>query len=377
MMLTIIDHLHQKYPSSKFGLSIMRGSFSERNKHNLYHILRYESKRFTLLNNLLGFGFLIPKLLRKYYNILLDSDIDVVLDASGFQYSSQWGFKETKLMAKWSQSWNEKGKKIILMPQAFGPFNENEIKSYMMEIINNCHLIFARDKTSFNYLYKIISTKKNEQKIYLSPDFTNLYKAKINVNKMIRDKKVCIIPNYRMIDKMNDNSYSYIKFLLLLIEYFNTNNIAFYFLIHSSGEINSINSDMEIINILLREIPKVQFPILELSDPIAIKNKLADAKFIISSRFHGLINGLSQNVPSVATSWSHKYVELMETYNLGYLCIKNLSIRSEIIRLLNKLNNEKELNAIIHNLKIKNELLKNKTNQMWKIIDNEIIRSLS
>ena len=125
-----------------------------------------------MLNNLLGFGFLIPKLLRKYYNILLDSDIDVVLDASGFQYSSQWGFKETKLMAQWSQSWNKKGKKVILMPQAFGPFNENRIKSYMLKIIENSHLIFVRDKTSFNYLSEITSTKINEQNIYLYPDFS-------------------------------------------------------------------------------------------------------------------------------------------------------------------------------------------------------------
>ena len=100
MMLSIIEKLEENFPDCNIGLSIMRGSYNEREQLGLGHILRYESKKFPFINNLFGFGSFIPQIVRKYFNLLLDSDIDVILDASGFQYSSQWGNKETELMAK-------------------------------------------------------------------------------------------------------------------------------------------------------------------------------------------------------------------------------------------------------------------------------------
>ena len=73
-------------------------------------------------------GSLIPRPLRRLYGLVLDHEIDVVLDASGFAYSDQWGEYPAKTMAHYTGKWKSKGKKIILMPQAFGPFkNENII----------------------------------------------------------------------------------------------------------------------------------------------------------------------------------------------------------------------------------------------------------
>ena len=205
------------------------------------------------------------------------------------------------------------------MPQAFGPFTDLQIKSDMIQIFNNSDLIFIRDNVSMKYVKEII--KISDEKFYLYPDFTNLYK----VNKKLISNKfkgsVCIIPNSRMIDKKNNNYQLYLNFFKLIIDYFILNDIKFYFLIHSSDERKSKISDLDIIKLLIED-DDIHIDIVKLEDPKLIKMQISNSKFIISSRFHGLINGLSQNIPSIATSWSHKYKELLGLYyHLSYLII--------------------------------------------------------
>jgi colanic acid/amylovoran biosynthesis protein len=53
-----------------------------------------------------------------------------------------------------------------------------------------------------------------------------------------------------------------------------------------------------------------------LSDLSALETKrvIGLSVFCLSSRFHGCISSLSQGVPALATSWSHKYEELYRDY---------------------------------------------------------------
>ena len=154
---------------------------------------------------------LIPRYLRDLYGIVLDKDIDVVFDASGFAYGDSFGLEPTKNLLIASRRWKNQGSKLILLPQAFGPFTSNKIRNFMAEIIDNSEVIFARDRISYENL---ISLSSNNSKIKLAPDFTNIVKSEIVPNAKMFEGRFCIIPNEQMLRKASkQEALKYIPFM--------------------------------------------------------------------------------------------------------------------------------------------------------------------
>ena len=78
-----------------------------------------------------------------------------------------------------------------MLPQAFGPFSDNELIQKMQVIINQADLIFARDEISFDYLKALDKASTN---IILRPDFTNLIKGKIPSDFNKTECEIAVIP---------------------------------------------------------------------------------------------------------------------------------------------------------------------------------------
>lgn len=189
------------------------GSFKQRKEVGINHLTwiaprtSIRHKKAPFINFIAG---LFPKPIRKYYDITLESEVDIILDASGFAFSDQWGHAKTETMAKRCIRWKKQGKKIILLPQAFGPFTNGRIKSAFIEILNNSDIVFARDEISYEYINNL-SVPINNVKI--APDFTNLLQGiePEYINNL--SGKPCIIPNQRMLDKTSSQvSDTYISF---------------------------------------------------------------------------------------------------------------------------------------------------------------------
>jgi colanic acid/amylovoran biosynthesis protein len=112
-----------------------------------------------------------------------------------------------------------------------------------------------------------------------------------------------------MVNKTSDDvSKRYIMFLAKCINRLTLLDAKPFILIHDTG------SDNDIANDLLQSCD-AEINIVHESDPLNIKGIIGCCNGMIGSRFHGLVSALSQGVPSLATGWSHKYLELLKDYN--------------------------------------------------------------
>lgn len=322
-------------------------------ENNIYTKLNFQQFKI----NWAKYGSLIPFSIRRSRKFILPDEIDIILDASGFAYGDQWGANYAhKRLGKFIRQWNKEGKQIILLPQAFGPFNDSEMRKAMEEIIDNSHAIFAREERSYSYLISI----KNSPKISISNDFTNLIEGKDNGSALEGSKPVAIIPNYKMLEH-GESTDDYCNFLLNCISECRINNLNPFFLIHEGKK------DLEIAN-RTNEMLDDKISILDPQDALVIKGIISKCYFIVSSRFHGVVSALSQGIPCIITTWSHKYFEVAKEYNFTQFIMDDLGDEAKLKNLINTLSVEENVKNAKINLLENSQNLKIKSKEMWKKI---------
>ena len=362
MLRAVVERLRAAYPDATLAMtpSAPHGSqpVSRMRALGLYPKLSF---------NFLGIEWgdaacLIPAKLRRRYGLVLDREVDVVIDAAGFAYSDQWGSADSLELARSTCRWRRQGTKVILMPQAFGPFTDPVIRSAIRKSVDNADLVFPRDLVSYRYLTNVTG-ERNYIRQY--PDFTNLIEGVAAEEAGAEKRGVAIVPNYRMVD-MTDaaTSDSYVPFMIRCAEYLVELNARPYVLIHEGVDDERI---AEQISVACGGIPVVRE-----DDPLKIKGILGASDAVVASRFHALVSALSQGVPAVATGWSHKYKELFDDYSFpeGVLSINEdfSNMRVMLEKLVNKETNQ----AISMQLLQRSARLKALSEAMWVDVQSVI-----
>ncbi len=237
-----------------------------------------------------------------------DKNIDLILDANGFRLGDHLNKSEEyyQNMDYYYETLKTQGASIILLSQAFGPF-ETELAKKGAKIINKyADLIIARETVSKKYL---IDAGVDPHKIRQYPDFT------IATTGVFPDKfqslkgGVCIIPNTRMIKDTHLSSQEYYASLESIISRIRKTDKKIFLLNHEGKE------DMEICKKINRNYDN-RFTVVTGLNAKEIKGLIGSCYMVISSRYHGAVSSLSQGIPCLATSWSHKYQLLFEDFNL-------------------------------------------------------------
>lgn len=298
---------------------------------------------------------LLPARLREMYGVVLDKELDVVLDAAGFAYSDQWGAGLSQELARSTRRWKNNGTKVILLPQAFGPFRDRKSQDAVKTFVDNADLIFARDPVSYQYLTDIVGKREH---IKLYPDFTNLVEGVLPDYFDPHEQRVCLVPNYRMVDKTRGSvAQGYLPFLQRAAKMLLERDAKPFLLIHEGED------DLRLAEQVSRAVGGL--PILRETDPLAIKGILGACRGTLGSRFHGLVSALSQGVPSLATGWSHKYQMLFADYGFeqGVLDI-NLA-DAELAKALDYLTDASRMSALSATLRTRSAALKAQSRTMW------------
>ncbi|WGV27605.1 polysaccharide pyruvyl transferase family protein [Halotia branconii] len=305
MLHAVIQKLSDWNEENIVAIRPKTGTYKQRSQLGLYQLITSD-KNIPFLNSAINtINYLMPQKLRHSLGLITYPEIDSVLDASGFAYSDQWNLQQTVVMANLAKKCKREGKKVILLPQAFGPFENPQLKKAFIELLDNADLVFSRDEISYKYLMDLGA---NSSLIKMAPDFTNLVKGSIPEYFDTQTKRACIIPNTRMLDKTSGNVQSkYLSYLETCLDFFTEVGLKPFILIHDTTD-NNLGTQM-------RSKFGESLEVISESNPLYIKGILGKCHSVVSSRFHGLISALSQGIPCLATGWSHKYRILLEDYN--------------------------------------------------------------
>lgn len=300
---------------------------------------------------------LVPRKLRRQYGVIIDREIDVILDASGFAYGDQWGTQKAKVrLGKNIAKWKRQGKKVILLPQAFGPFKKPGMKEVMEEILHHADLVFARDRSSFSHLEEIAPGKA-----VMCPDFTNIVRLPRNETSEHLTGRTCIIPNSKMITMGRTTLDDYANALAKAVSILMSQGKDPFILIHEG------KGDLEVANAVVSRLSS-SIEIVSPDDALEIKHLIGKCSLVVSARFHGLVSALSQGVPVIAMGWSHKYEELLHDYGVHDLLADPNSpadLEAKIRAILQPGTYSEIASTIAANI----DNQKEKVRDMWRLVD--------
>lgn len=299
----------------------------------------------------------LPARLREAYGLILDRDLNAVLDASGFAYGDQFGPAACQFLAKATKRWKARGTKVVLLPQAFGPFESEVTRSAMRKVIDNADLIYARERVSYEHLIQLSGERSN---IKLCPDFTNLVEG-IVPNYFDREKMgVCVVPNHQMLVKTTkEEADAYIPFLAKCVQVLAESDASPFLLVHEQRNDGSLAEKIQ-------QASGVAIPIVCEADPLKIKGILGACHATVGSRFHGLVSALSQGTPTLGTGWSHKYKMLFEDYGVEDGLLPVTATETDITTALSELLDPDKHAVRSAALNKQSLRLKERSRQMWQ-----------
>ncbi|HKY02932.1 MAG TPA: polysaccharide pyruvyl transferase family protein [Burkholderiales bacterium] len=252
-------------------------------------------------------GHLVPTPVQRSLRITKDRDFQAVVDISGFAYGDFWGAEKLRRrLGRNLPEWKRQRRKVILLPQAFGPFTDADLAQGMRTVMDGADLVFPRDRVSVRYLSELgVPQEKLEQ----FPDFTHEVPAFNRDTDPAPRTYFCVIPNSKLtVGKSAEEVQRYIQFLLDATGYLSRVLGMPPVLLRFGGR-----EDADLVDELLDQITPTPTSFI-IADPRYAKGLIAGSAAVVSSRFHAIMSALGSAVPCLAVGWSHKYGEAMDEF---------------------------------------------------------------
>lgn len=312
---------------------------------------------------------LIPRKLQRLASVGSSSSMTAVLDASGFAVGDQWGSMPIHRSAAVFERYSQRGVPVVLLPQAFGPFTRPEIASAARRLFASVSLAYARDHESLHHVRSLMGP---DYGVETCPDITVALSVHTQPNER-GARGVAIVPNINLVKKSQSGDRTiadYVDALLAMYDSLNSKGLRPYVMLHSRHGDNLVLAAMKELRPEVRTVVP--------SDGLQAKIEIGKSQGVISGRFHALVSALSQAVPTVAHSWSHKYAQLLSDFGLESAMADPFSPDESIERLEAQFRKgESARSAVLQ----RREVLSSQIETMWRkvlpIVEASAIRAKS
>lgn len=280
-------------------------------------------------------AYYIPSFSRRLLlraGIVLEPDVDLTLDLSGYAYGDPWGDHSMLATADEIARMTTHGRRYIFLPQAFGPFKEISlaVRRRFSSSLAKAGLVAVRDAKSLSHLQELPGF--DDHNVSLFPDFTValMPTADLEFLPEVDGKTLVIIPNIRVYERSSviAGESVYLAVLQRLSAVARRANYRLAVLNHSIGE------DDALCRSIAHSVSADVF--IETADPLVNKRIIAGAGVVVSSRYHGCASALSMSVPCIGLGWSHKYAALFDDFDM-HPWVRDLSEMSDAPHLLGQL----------------------------------------
>lgn len=337
MLHACLHAIVEKYPDAVVFINNDNSDLSQLRKLYKLKILKRQSNLYRKL--IIKFRIhaicykLFPNLAWLFSLKVPAKGVDLLLNIGGFQFGDQWKHNKVtnKNWERYLSKMRSYGSKIIFMPQAFGPFENNNSKE-MCEILDKySDVLIVRDEMSKKYLDQL---DIQHCKVVVYPDFTSSVQGCSCEKYASFSGKVCIIPNSKMIAQGTVCESKYLDAIVAMIKFISEKGYTSFLLNHEG------HGDFVLCKKIKEKLGE-DLQIINGTNAITTKGIIASSYMVISSRFHGVANSLNSAVPCLATSWSHKYKMLFKEYGQNNTILDFNNMPQVFISISNYLDEEK------------------------------------
>jgi colanic acid/amylovoran biosynthesis protein len=275
--------------------------------------------------------------LNRYVETLFEADL-VVDITGGDSFSDIYGLQRFLFHA--SKKWLVIlfGKKLIMLPQTYGPFDKRLTRVLARHILNRTITIYSRDRNGVELVKHMLKTKNVESKVKFSPDVAFVLDAhrpdaaEINSLEEIRGENTIVVglnisgllyhggyTRNNMFGLKTDYVCLIHSVIDLLMGYDNVVVLLVPHVFPPAGY--EVESDPEVCSEVYKWASEKYEGRVFLTrceyNHNEIKYIIGLCDFFIGSRMHACIAAISQNIPTMGLAYSKKFEGVFESIGLG------------------------------------------------------------
>lgn len=239
---------------------------------------------------------------------------DAILDASGYTLGSGWSKEGGGMLLQTIRIARQYGKKVILMPQSFGPFDwgdddDAEFLEQVKHELSYCSKIYAREREGYACLTGLGLTNVElsadmviREKIFPEPTDINA-PADIEEIQYPEPGSVGFILNENLF-RIGDSGEVLALYANILDRLVDNGETVYIF--------NTSGADTDLVETVLAKVSNrdaVRVITGEYSSPQLI-DLLSRFKYVVASRYHSIVFAYRTGVPAIILGWASKYIDL-------------------------------------------------------------------
>lgn len=246
-------------------------------------------------------------------------------------------------------------KKLILLPQTYGPFNSTAAKTIARFILNRSHAIYSRDHEGLREVEELTRNRNIAGKLHFCHDVGFVVAPDRPSHSSfdtlaIPDDKAKILVGLNVSGLLFMGGYTkknmfalksnYAELIYDLIHYLiSVKSVPVLLVPHVFGQGENSESDRTVCEMIFRDLspryPDKLYIVKGNHNQSEIKYIIGKCDFFIGARMHACIGALSQCIPAIGIAYSKKFKGVFETVGMESLIADpRLSDKDEILRII-------------------------------------------